>query len=848
MIKEKVLKKYTTIPEHLYVKRGADEQLEQIVNDMQRPGYVLVARQMGKTNLLFNAKRTLENENRLFVYVDLSNVFEKEIDCYRNIIDSIIEPNEELFEDIEQEIYKIRDINLPPHKEYSRSLRKILNCFKGDVVIILDEIDALRSAEYSDKIFAQIRSNYFSRTNFSEFERLTYILSGVIEPTELIKDRNKSPFNIGEKIYLNDFNFDEFKNFINKSGLDLTNELINEIFNWTNGNPRLTFDICSEVESYIIDNNKISIENLEQIITKKYLISYDIPPIDHIRELIRSNKAVRDAILKIHQNRQNELSDEIKKKLYLYGVITSDFDEDSKIKNLIIKKSISKEWIDSIDKQNQNSLNYGLDKVDSLDFDEAIKILSDFLDNANPSKNEIEICNYNLGFSYYKIEKYKEAIKYFSKSFLLDPYKNNSKCLLGICKINNNKVDEGIEILKKVIQSKSNDFAYRTAILNYASIISIEKPKYAIELYKDLLNSIDESSDNIKDSDKSQIKTLGYYYISTIYSSLDQKDKSNSNLEKALKYSNLSDSLFLSYLFETINNNNIQVIDISNKIIKNEIKFNQKEEFPYSFNEKNLYKFLDLLINEDNKSYFNDLLEYSIQNLFKNKFTKIEIVFNILSKSETTNHLKLLENLLETENEIDREYLFSIYKNLSFLHTEKDYDFFKYFDEYKNIFKEEKSLDENDIYLFMVAIKKLSDKYKIIEAIDLCSLIEEKFLVSKNSDLEFEFVIIYYWCSSLYFSLKKRRKAIEYANKGILLINNSKKNTTSFIDEEGLKSIYEQMNQIKHSSISQQPIVKSKKYGRNDRIKVKYSNGKIVENKYKKLEADIIAKRCIIID
>jgi len=55
----KILKKYTTIPEHLYVKRAADKQLEEIINDMQRPGYVLVARQMGKTNLLFHAKRTL---------------------------------------------------------------------------------------------------------------------------------------------------------------------------------------------------------------------------------------------------------------------------------------------------------------------------------------------------------------------------------------------------------------------------------------------------------------------------------------------------------------------------------------------------------------------------------------------------------------------------------------------------------------------------------------------------------------------------------------------------------------------------------------------------------------------
>ena len=68
---EKILRKYTTIPDHLYVNRNADEQLQTIIEEMERPGYVLVARQMGKTNLLFNAKRELEGKNRLFIYVDL---------------------------------------------------------------------------------------------------------------------------------------------------------------------------------------------------------------------------------------------------------------------------------------------------------------------------------------------------------------------------------------------------------------------------------------------------------------------------------------------------------------------------------------------------------------------------------------------------------------------------------------------------------------------------------------------------------------------------------------------------------------------------------------------------------
>lgn len=37
---EKILRKYTTIPNHLYVERNADKQLKNIIEEMERPGYV----------------------------------------------------------------------------------------------------------------------------------------------------------------------------------------------------------------------------------------------------------------------------------------------------------------------------------------------------------------------------------------------------------------------------------------------------------------------------------------------------------------------------------------------------------------------------------------------------------------------------------------------------------------------------------------------------------------------------------------------------------------------------------------------------------------------------------------
>src|SRR6478672_8020372 len=138
----KVLKPYTIIPSELYVQRDADRQLENIINDMGRPGYVLVSRQMGKTNLLLNAKRKLETSEDVFVYVDLSNPYEDARSCFENIINTALETNPERFHNAYVLISERRKelLDTPPHKQHTNELRILLKAVSGKLVIILDEI------------------------------------------------------------------------------------------------------------------------------------------------------------------------------------------------------------------------------------------------------------------------------------------------------------------------------------------------------------------------------------------------------------------------------------------------------------------------------------------------------------------------------------------------------------------------------------------------------------------------------------------------------------------------------------------------------------------------------------
>ncbi len=840
---EKVLKKYTTIPQHLYVERYADNQLKRIIEEMQRPGYVLVARQMGKTNLLFNAKRTLENSNRLFAYVDLSNLYNNERDCYRNIINCIIEPNLNIFEKIEDEIEQIREKELPPHNEYSRSLTKILNYFPGDLVIILDEIDALKSVGYSDNIFAQIRSNYFSRTNYPVLERLTYVLSGVIEPTELIKDKNKSPFNIGDKIYLDDFTKEEHDNFIVKSKLEIPNSISDEIFCWTNGNPRLTFDICAEIENYLINNGEVNTSILENIINKKYLTSYDIAPIDHIRELTKSNRDIRKAILNINNQNSIDISDDLKKKLYLYGIINSKFNEVTKIKNRIIELSLTNEWIKSIDKDKEVSFVYGLAKYDEKDYEGAIEVFKEVL-STTLSERDYEATNYFLGMAYLKIENYQEAITFFSHPFKETSFKNDGLAFLGVCQIALND-DQALLTLEKAIEIETNTHAYHNALLNLA--INISDDKKSIELLEKLYKSTYKSEDEAKD-ELVQLRALSLYYQADILYKNEDRLLASKKIEQALEQCSLLDSLFLLFYKNLLNNNDDESVGnrIVNSIIDNQLQFQKGNSYPISFQEKHLYFYLDFIFKKDNNDLFERFLDYSIRELIPG-IERYRIIYSV-SQISIKNKEDILTYLLLFSDGIDSALLLDIYRDLLILYQDDHNSFLRDFDKYLVLFRELKVLTNKDIYLFTFCIKLYSDKKKIDEGISLCRLFIDEFTDFKNEDLKYEIVIIYYWYANLHFSNRDKNNAVKYADIALELIKEANGKKLSMIDEAGLKSVSTQLTRIKISSQVTNPILKPQKIGRNDKIKVKYKNGNVKEDKFKKLEADILAERCSIIE
>jgi len=506
-MRQQALKPYTIIPSHLYVERAADRQLRQIIDDMGRPGHVLVARQMGKTNLLLNAKRQLENVDDRFCYVDVSNFIPDLRTFFRAISDTCAESLGSTGERAKAVLHEARlsSGELLPHKEHELELRAVLRLTSGKLVICLDEIDALTKTSYSDQVFSLIRSIYFSgRTNFQEFSRLTYILSGVAEPSEIIKNRAISPFNISEKIYLEDFSRAEFDVFLGKSGLVLEEPITERIYYWAGGNPRITWDLCAAIEQ--ADSEFKSSADIDELVTQLYLRSYDLPPVDHIRALAESDKDIRQAVMSIHYDKASAVPDSVRNRLYLAGITSIDHVSGKvRIKNKILEESLSEKWLTEIDRKTISVRDHARSLFEQERYEEALRAFEEFEVTAS-NIDDLEIFLFQKGSCQFFLGRYEDAIESMERAPVRrSSYKDLHLLQLtriGLAHLKLANYNEAVETLRRVVDDANFEdgdarpFSYFEACIYLSTALLEVKGGDASEIER-LCTSVIDSLDSI---------------------------------------------------------------------------------------------------------------------------------------------------------------------------------------------------------------------------------------------------------------------------------------------------------------------------------------------------------------
>ncbi|MGJ3245098.1 MAG: AAA-like domain-containing protein [Elainellaceae cyanobacterium] len=120
----------------------------------------------------------------------------------------------------------------------------------ASIYIFIDEIDSLLVLEFpTDDFFAWIRFCYNQRSHDVRYQHFNIALFGVTVPSDLIADKQHTPFNIGHAIHLDGFTFEEAAPLT--EGLEPVaknpSAMLRSILCWTEGQPFLTQKLCQLV-------------------------------------------------------------------------------------------------------------------------------------------------------------------------------------------------------------------------------------------------------------------------------------------------------------------------------------------------------------------------------------------------------------------------------------------------------------------------------------------------------------------------------------------------------------------------------------------------------------------------
>ncbi len=231
-----------------YVQREADEQL---VRNIRRGefSYVFNTRQMGKSSLRVRSVNGLRAEGFACVSVDLSGIGSHGTTAeqwYAGIARALI-----MGLGLRQRIdvrswWRERDELAPVQRLDVLLDEEILALIEDPIAIFIDEIDATLALDFSaDDFFALIRLFYNRRAEDPRYRRLSVVLLGVANPSELIRDNRVTPFNVGRALSLSGFRLSEATNLA--QGLDHIGDghrLLRAVLEWTGGQPFLTQKIC----------------------------------------------------------------------------------------------------------------------------------------------------------------------------------------------------------------------------------------------------------------------------------------------------------------------------------------------------------------------------------------------------------------------------------------------------------------------------------------------------------------------------------------------------------------------------------------------------------------------------
>ncbi|RMG07586.1 MAG: hypothetical protein D6728_16320 [Cyanobacteria bacterium J055] len=346
-----------------YVERHADRQLYRSLLDGQFC-YVLTSRQMGKSSLLVRTRARLQREGCRCATLDLGAVGCEGISpeqWYKGVLTELWR-GFELFGDGNFKTWWQQVSELGTIQKLRGFLDELLrHRFSGErLFIFIDEVDSILNLEFAvDDFFALIRFCHEYRAIDPNYNRLTFAIFGVATPSDLIRDKSRTPFNIGTAISLDGFALEEAEALVAGLAFGWGNEraVLREILAQTNGQPFLTQKLCQlareRLEFQTVDGKISPAEWIAEIVRDRLVRhweSQDEPEhLRTIRDRLLHNEDRSSRLLGLYQQiLQAEIADNSPEalELILSGLLVKK-NGILQVKNRIYRQIFTREWVET---------------------------------------------------------------------------------------------------------------------------------------------------------------------------------------------------------------------------------------------------------------------------------------------------------------------------------------------------------------------------------------------------------------------------------------------------------------------------------------------------------------------
>ena len=193
-----------------YVQRACDADFLHALDGQESILLVKGARQIGKTSLLAQGTRRSRDSARRVAVTDFQKFNTAQMtsdETFYRLLAATLDRQLGFKYDFKGNWDEIFGANL----NMENFLRDLLDASEDPLVWYMDEVDKLFTAPFASDFFGLVRSWHNSRSTEpgGPWKKLTVVIAYATEAHLFIQDLNQSPFNVGRRINLEDFNIQQ---------------------------------------------------------------------------------------------------------------------------------------------------------------------------------------------------------------------------------------------------------------------------------------------------------------------------------------------------------------------------------------------------------------------------------------------------------------------------------------------------------------------------------------------------------------------------------------------------------------------------------------------------------------